>query len=76
MNRMIVRSHVGTDGMLHLDIPVGATEAGRQVQITIEPDANTKTQQEYWDFLDATAGAWQGDFERPDQGEYEIRDPL
>ena len=76
MNRMIVRSHIGTDGMLHLDIPVGTTEAGRQVQITIELGANTKTQQEYWDFLDATAGAWQGDFERPDQGEYEIRDPL
>ena len=76
MNRMIVRSHIGTDGMLHLDIPVGATEAGRQVQITIEPGANTKTPQEYWDFLDATAGAWQGDFERPDQGDYEIRDPL
>lgn len=72
MNRMIVKSRVGTDGVLHVDIPIGATEAGREVQITIEPQASmSRTQQEYLDFLDATAGAWQGDFERPDQGQFD-----
>ena len=77
MNRMSVKSRVGTDGVLQVNIPIGAAEAGRDVQITIEPDnAPSKTQQEYWDFLDSTAGAWQGDFERPDQGQFEVRDPL
>lgn len=77
MNPMILRSRVGPDGVLHMDISLGAAEAGREVQITVEPDgAPSKTRQEYWDFLDATAGAWQGDFERPDQGEFEERNPL
>lgn len=77
MNRMILKSRVGTDGVLHVDIPIGAAEAGREVQITVEPDgAPSKTQREYWDFLAATAGAWQGGFERPDQGQFEERDPL
>ena len=54
-----------------------ADDAGRVVQITIEPETPAaKTQQEYWDFLDATAGAWQGDFERSDQGDYEERNLL
>lgn len=77
MTRTIIKSQIGTDGVLHLDIPMGMSEAGRQVQITIEPDAIAlKAQQDHRDFLDATAGAWQGDFERPEQGEYETRDPL
>lgn len=77
MNRMIVRSRIGSDGILHMDIPVGAADAGRQVQITIEPEAAaSKTPQEYSDFLDATAGAWQGAFQRPEQGQWEERDPL
>ena len=77
MNRMVVKSRIGTDGVLHVNIPVGTAEAGREVQITIEPDnPPAKTQQEYRDFLDATAGAWQGDFERPDQGQFEERNPL
>jgi hypothetical protein len=77
MNRMIVKSRIGTDGVLHVDIPIGAAEAGQEVQIIIEPETHrSKTQQEYWDFLDSTAGAWQGDFERPDQGQLEERDPL
>ena len=77
MKRMIVKSCIGTDGVLHVDIPIGTADAGRKVQITIEPEAfGSKTQKDYWDFLDATAGAWQGDFERPVQGEFEQRDSL
>ncbi len=34
MNRMILKSRVGTDGVLHVDIPIGVAEAGREVQIT------------------------------------------
>lgn len=77
MNRMIVKSRVGADGVLHVDVPLGTDEAGREVLITIEPESvPSKTQQEYWDFLDSTAGAWQGEFERPDQGQFEERDSL
>jgi hypothetical protein len=35
----------------------------------------TATEREAWlKFIADTAGRWQGDLERPEQGEYEIRD--
>jgi hypothetical protein len=37
MERMIVVSRVGSDGILHLDLPVGVEEANAEVQITVEP---------------------------------------
>lgn len=40
MNRIVVQSRVGGDGILHLDVPVGAGEAGQEVQITVEPASN------------------------------------
>ncbi len=37
MNRMIVKSKVGSDGILHLDLPIGLQEANAEVQVTVEP---------------------------------------
>jgi hypothetical protein len=37
MNRMVVTAKVGSDGSLHLHLPVGAEEAGKEVQVTVEP---------------------------------------
>lgn len=37
MNRMVVKATVSSDGSLHLDLPVGAEEAGKEVQVTVEP---------------------------------------
>jgi hypothetical protein len=77
MQRLIVKSRVGGDGVLRVIVPVGEADADQEVQLTIEPlSAPVQSHQEYLDFLQATAGAWQGDFERPEQGEYEERDPL
>ncbi len=76
MNRMIVKSRVGTDGVLHVNVPIGAADANREVQVTIEPAGApaARSRQDYLDFLQATAGAWQGEFVRPEQGVYEVRD--
>ena len=77
MQRLVVKSRVDADGVLRVTVPVGEAEADREVQLTIEPVSGpVQSSQEYLDFLQATAGAWQGDFERPDQGEYEVRDSL
>lgn len=76
MQRLIVKSRVGADGVLRVTVPVGEADADREVQLTIEPLTPGAPRQEYLDFLQATAGAWQGDFQRPEQGEYEVRDPL
>jgi len=74
MTRVTLSARVGADGVLH--VPLGAGEANRDVRVTIEPAGPPASQsdQDYANFLQATAGAWQGDFERPDQGQYEVRD--
>ncbi|HEX7446798.1 MAG TPA: hypothetical protein VF306_04590 [Pirellulales bacterium] len=77
MGRMIVHSRVGADGALNLAIPIGKAEAGKEVQITIDPlPRPAMTHEEWRQFVLSTAGAWQGDLERPVQGEYEQRDEL
>jgi hypothetical protein len=37
MNRIVVKTRLGSDGSLHLDLPVGAAEPGTEVQVTVEP---------------------------------------
>jgi hypothetical protein len=77
MNRIVVRSTVGSDGVLQLTLPIGAADANQEVQITIEPLKPSSLPPDHWrrGILE-TAGKWQGEFERPEQGEYERREPL
>jgi hypothetical protein len=37
MNRIVVQSKVGNDGVLHLDLDIGQAEADKDVQVTVEP---------------------------------------
>jgi hypothetical protein len=77
MNRIIVKSRVDSNGILNLALPVGPADADREVQITVEPVGPPALSLDEWrrGILE-TAGKWQGDFERPEQGEYERREPL
>lgn len=68
------------DGVLHLDIPVGAANAEYEVVIVLQPrvvaEGNPRTPEELgWPpgFFEETAGRWQGDLVR-DQGKFEERD--
>jgi len=76
MTQITLKARVGPDGVLHL--PLGEAQADRDVRVTIEPAGSTaaSSREDYLAFLRATAGAWQGEFERPDQGEYETRDAM
>jgi hypothetical protein len=60
MTRLTLSARVGADGVLH--VPLGQAEANREVRVTIEPTDGPALQspQGYLDFLQATAGAWQG----------------
>jgi hypothetical protein len=73
MNRVVVKSRVGGDGILHLMVTLGAAEAGREVKVTVEPVGGVMSQEEWRERVLALAGQWQGDWERPEQGEYEER---
>ena len=80
MNRIVVHSRIGADGVLQLAVPIGLAEADREVEVTIEPavpEREELAKREEWEqFVRETAGAWQGDLVRPEQGDYEQRDEL
>jgi hypothetical protein len=78
MTRIVVERQVNADGVLHLDLPLGAAEAGRSVRVTVEPAKPPPgmTPEEWRAGILATAGGWVGEFERPPQGELEEREPL
>jgi len=75
MNAMTVRSRVDADGVLRVAVPVGAEEADREVQVTIEPLPHRADEHaEYVEWLRSMAGRWKGEFERMPQGDFEVRD--
>jgi hypothetical protein len=78
MKSIVLKSKVSVDGVLHLSVPLGLAQADSDVQVTVEPISNEMpmTQQEWSAWVDSMAGSWQGDFERPVQGEYESREKL
>ena len=80
MDRMVLHSRVGSDGVLHISVPIGQEEADRDVQVTIDPvrvGPPVMTQEEWRDFVLKTAGSiTDPSFVRHEQGEYERREEL
>lgn len=83
MQSITLRSHVGEDGILHLDVPVGVHDAELEVTVTLKavtPKMEAKTPvEDGWSpgFFERTFGAWQGEpLVREPQGEYPLRDEL
>jgi hypothetical protein len=81
MMRVEVLSKVGPDGVLHLEVPLGVSEANREVRVIVEevvrPGRPFRSQEEYAEWVMSLAGSiTDPGFCRPDQGEYEERDPL
>jgi hypothetical protein len=80
MNRIVLKSRVGADGVLQLSIPIGVSDADRAVDVTIEPSDAIGPKRlaidEWRRFVGETAGAWQGELARPEQGDFEVRDEL
>ena len=80
MNRLVLHSRVGPDGVLHITVPLGTEDADREVQVTIDPAPGgppRMTQEEWRLFVLSTAGSISDpSFVRHDQGEYERREEL
>lgn len=49
MNRIVFQSRTAPDGTLHLDVPLGPEQGGREVQVVIEPVSQRMTQTEWAD---------------------------
>ena len=87
MQTLTFKSHVGADGILHLDIPIGLQNQSLEIVLvvqavpTIAPDLaedSSNTQIDIIETMDdlfaKTAGAWEGPaLVREPQGEYEER---
>ncbi len=78
MNRIVLHSRIGADGVLQLTVPIGKAEADREVQVTIDPTGPAPmTPAEWRTFVETTAGSIPDpSFVRQDQGEYERREEL
>ncbi len=80
MHRLVVQSRVGSDGILHIDIPMGKEVADLEVQVTIDPVrsvSSSLTAEEWRQFVMETAGSiTDPSFARHEQGEYEQREEL
>ena len=76
-----VRARVAEDGSLVLTAP--PVYRGREVEAllvlqSLDPETAKPLDDNGWPagFFEKTSGKWQGDFERPEQGSYEVRDSL
>jgi hypothetical protein len=77
MTRIVLQSRTGPDGTLHLEVPLGCEQAGREVQIVIEPVPKRMTQAEWAAWVQSMAGSiTDPTFERPPQLPLEEREPL
>ena len=80
MTKIILRSRVGKDGILNLDIPTEIKDAEVKVTVTIEAITDTNYPENLgWTpgFFDGTAGAWKGEsLARESQCKYQIREDL
>jgi len=73
MQSIKIRSYVGKDGMLHLDIPLEMRETELEVTLTFEAVNQTINKDLEWhDFINRTYGCLADDpIIRYPQGEYE-----
>ncbi len=76
MTHIELRTKVGPDGVLTLSVPVGMTEANKDVKVVVESvepgpkTASEMTREEWHEFIAETAGSiTDPSFKRPEQGE-------
>jgi hypothetical protein len=78
MRSITIQSHVGRDGILKLEIPVGVTNTALEVIVVVQP-VTTPPSNGGWppNFFEETYGSLADvPLERPEQGEYEVREEL
>jgi len=69
MKRIESEHVLDADGVLHLDLPLGATEAGRKVVVTVRLLPRPMSQEEWHRFVGEMAGSLGDDFRLADEDE-------
>jgi hypothetical protein len=79
MTYVEIKSRVGADGILTVTLPLGPEEANREVRVIVKPAGNRQSTvppipEEWRTFVKRMAGCISDPtFQRPDQGQYELR---
>jgi len=81
MQSINMKSHVGHDGVLKLQVPIGMQDMDLDITVIVQrsvcPGEVILAGEWPPDFLDEIAGRWQGEaLVRGDQGTYEAREML
>jgi hypothetical protein len=84
MKSIKLKSHVGDDGVLQIQIPVGFKNEDLEVMVIFQPlksrDSSSSTvESRGWQpgFFEEVIGSWKGEpLERPEQLPYEVREEL
>jgi hypothetical protein len=82
MRSILIRSRVGADGVLHLDVPSDLVETDVEVMVILQPVSQPdlgRTGEPGWPpgFFENVVGGWQGErLKRECEGEYETREYL
>ena len=61
MKRIVLKSRGGSDGTLQLAVPVGQAEAGREVQVTVEPVGPPALSPDEWRRREFGLATWDGE---------------
>ena len=78
----MIRSRVGADGILHLDVPSDLVETDVEVMVILQPVRQSdlgRAEELAWStgFFESVVGSWQGErLTRECEGEYETREKL
>ncbi len=75
MQSLTVHTHVGNDGILKLETPIGVSNTDIEVTLIVNPVSEARPLSEWTsDFFTKVIGGWQGaPFVREPQGSYESR---
>ncbi len=78
MQSLTLHTHVGKDGILKLETPIGVSNTDIEVTLIVNPVSEARPLHEWTsDFFTKIIGGWQGSpFVREPQGSYESRSEL
>ncbi|MEB3289069.1 MAG: hypothetical protein VKI82_04080 [Leptolyngbya sp.] len=89
MESIKLKSHIGNDGILQVQVPDDFKNQNFEILIVFQPISNTESQEDVlldgkpesrgWcpSFFETTIGRWEGEpLERPPQLPYEVREDL
>jgi len=74
MQTIRMNTHIGTDGVLKLEVPLEMANTDLEILLVLQPISNRSWPKNYFE---ETAGSLADDpLERPPQGDYEVREPI